>query len=217
MRFLKRGDIVIDWGNSYFEDSISRYRMLKKRGINFLDVGTSGGVKGARHGACMMIGGDKKVFRQVEVLFKVMCAKNGYGYMGESGAGHLVKMVHNGIEYGMMGAINEGFESLKKFSKRFGIDIKEVAKVYSHGSVIQGKLMRWLYNSFLRENYLDNISCEVPVGETESEMKKLEKMFDMKILGEAIRMRKRSREKKICGDLISAMRNEFGGHAVKRK
>jgi 6-phosphogluconate dehydrogenase len=214
---LKRGDIVIDGGNSFFEDSVKRGKEIAKKRINYLDCGTSGGMEGARHGACMMIGGDKKAFRKVEVLFRDMCVKDGYGYMGKSGAGHFVKMVHNGIEYGMMGAINEGFHAIKKHKGKFGIDVKEVARVYAHGSIIEGKLMSWLYGSFTRDKYLDNISCEVPKGETEDEMKKLTKMADMRVLKESIKMRERSRSKKVCGDFISAMRNEFGGHAVGRK
>ncbi|MFQ5532199.1 MAG: NAD(P)-binding domain-containing protein, partial [Candidatus Nanoarchaeia archaeon] len=111
---LKKGDIIIDGGNSFFRDSQRRGKMLKEKGIHFLDCGTSGGMEGARHGACMMIGGDKKVFKKVEVLFKDMCVKDGYGYMGTSGAGHFVKGIHNGIEYGMIGSIVEGMNAINK-------------------------------------------------------------------------------------------------------
>jgi len=214
---LKRGDILVDGGNSFFEDSRKRYARLKKRGIGFLDVGVSGGISGARHGACMMIGGDRVVYRRVEKLFRDMCVRDGYGYMGKSGAGHFVKMVHNGIEYGMMGAINEGMHAVEKHSKKFGMNMKEVAKVYSHGSIIESRLMSWLYDSFMQERYLDNISCEVPLGETEKEMKQLEKLAKMPVLNEARRMRASSRHGTVCGDFISAMRNRFGGHKVKRK
>jgi 6-phosphogluconate dehydrogenase len=214
---LKRGDILIDGGNSFFKDSQRRAKALEKKGIHYLDVGTSGGIEGARKGACMMVGGEKRVFKKVEVLFRDMCVKKGYGYMGESGAGHFVKMVHNGIEYGMMGAINEGMKAVEKHSKTFGTDLKEVAKVYAHGSIIESSLMSWLYDSFMKENYLDNISCEVPKGETEDEMRKLEKMAEMRVLNEARKMRVKSRKGIVCGDFISAMRNQFGGHKVKRK
>jgi len=214
---LKKGDIVIDGGNSYFKDSIRRGKELKKKGIGFLDCGTSGGISGARKGACMMIGGDQKVFKKVEILFKDMCVKNGYGYMGRSGAGHFVKMVHNGIEYGMMGAINEGMLAIEKYSKTFGTELKEAAKVYAHGSIIESRLMSWLYDSFNRKDYLNLISCEVPKGETEEEMKKLEKLATMRVLHQARLMRANSRKQGICGKLIAAMRNQFGGHKVKKK
>lgn len=215
--YLSKGDIIIDGGNSYFKHSQKRHDMLKKKGINFLDIGVSGGIGGARHGACMMAGGDKKNFKKVEPLLRSMCVNDGYGYMGEAGAGHFVKGIHNGIEYGMMGAINEGMKAIQKHSKKFKTDIKEVAKVYSHGSIIESRLMSWLYDSFLKPNYLDNISCEVPKGETEEEMKNLEKLADMRILKEARRMRARSRKGTVCGDFIAAMRNQFGGHKVKKK
>jgi len=214
---LKRGDIVIDGGNSFFKDSQARYTALKKKGISFLDCGTSGGIEGARKGACMMIGGDKSTFKKVETLFRDMCVKNGYGYMGKSGAGHFVKMVHNAIEYGTMSSINEGFEAIEKFSSEFGTDLKEVAKVYNNGSIIQSKLTNWLHKSFTAPNYLDNISCEVPKGETEREMRELEKMANMPMLHQARLVRVHTRKKGICGRFIAAMRNQFGGHKTKRK
>ena len=210
---LGKGDIVIDGGNSYFKDSIRRYFDLKKRGIYFLDCGVSGGIEGARHGACMMVGGDRKIFRKVEKLFKDMSVKNGYGYMGKSGAGHFVKMVHNGIEYGMMGAIGEGVEAVKDYSQN--IDLKEAVKVYAHGSIIESRLMKWLFDSFNKRGYLDSISGTVPKGETEEEMEKLEKIAKMNILREARKMRVETRKKhSYAGKLIAAMRNQFGGHSV---
>src|SRR3989344_5822499 len=131
MPYLKKDDVLVDGGNSYFEDSIRRAGGLKKKGVYFLDCGTSGGMNGARYGACMMIGGEKSVFLKIETLFRDMCVKNGYGYMGGSGAGHFVKMVHNGIEYGMMGALAEGMEAVNNKMDKFKTDLKEVAKVYA--------------------------------------------------------------------------------------
>jgi 6-phosphogluconate dehydrogenase len=215
---LKRGDIIIDGGNSWFKDSQRRYEMLKKKGIKYFDCGTSGGIGGARNGACMMIGGDKKSFKHIEILFKDMCIKNGYGYMGSTGAGHFVKMVHNGIEYGMMGAINEGLLAVRKYAPEFGTEMREVAKVYANGSIIESHLMNWLWDAFQRKDYLDQITCDVPHGETEDEMKKLEKMAPMKVLHQARLMRQHSRSSKgVCGQYIAAMRNEFGGHKVNKK
>lgn len=215
---LKRGDIIIDGGNSFYEYSIKRYHALKKRGIHFIDCGVSGGTEGARKGACMMIGGDKNVFTYTKNLFKDLCVKDGYAYVGKTGAGHFTKGIHNAIEYGMMGALNEGFEAIKKNQKKFGMNIKEIAKVYDHGSIIEGKLTHWLYDAFKKPMYLDEISCEVPEGETEKEMKKLEKVGgNMPILHQAHLMRSRSRKNGVCGQIISALRNEFGGHMFKKR
>src|SRR3989344_6778573 len=184
---LQKGDIIIDGGNSYFENSKRRYAELKKKGIHFLDCGTSGGMEGARHGACMMIGGDREIFQKVEVLFKDMCVKDGYGYMGKAGAGHFAKMVHNGIEYGMMGAIAEGVQALKEAP--FDMNLKEVVRVYAHGSIVESRLLGWLHKSFQTEGYLETISGEVPRGETEEKMKALESLAAMPILHQAIIMR----------------------------
>ena len=214
---LSKGDTIIDGGNSFYENSIKRYKKLKKKSINFLDAGVSGGIEGARNGACIMVGGDKKIFKKNKDLFKDLTVKNGYGYMGSSGAGHFVKGIHNGIEYGMIGALNEGFEAIKSEVKRFGTDLKEVAKVYDNGSIIKGKLTHWLWKSFQKPKYLDEISCQVPQGETEKEMKVLEKRFNMKLLKQARLMRVHSRTKGICGQIISALRKEFGGHKFNKK
>jgi len=216
--YLSKNDIIIDGGNSFYEDSMKRAKRLEKKGVHFLDVGVSGGIEGARKGASLMVGGEKKVFRKIEPLFKSLAAKDGYGYVGSSGAGHFVKGIHNGIEYGMMASLNEGFEAIRKSRGKFKTDLGEVAKVYANGSVLQGKLTKWLWESFQKPKYLDNISCEVPKGETEKEMKILEKRFDMKILKQARLMRVHSRTKGICGQVISALRNQFGGHKpIKRK
>ncbi len=215
---LKKGDIIIDGGNSYYKDSIRRYNMLRKKGIKFLDTGTSGGMEGARQGACMMIGGDKTVFKKVEKLFRDMCVKEGYGYMGKTGAGHFVKAVHNGIEYGMMGAIAEGMANIKSQSKKFGTDLNEAIKVYAHGSIIESRLVSWLEKSYYTKGYLDTMAEIVPKGETEEEMKKIKKLHPMPVLNEAIKMRVGTRKKpKYEGKLLAAMRNQFGGHKVVKK
>lgn len=214
---LKKGDIIIDGGNSFYDDSIKRAKKLKKRGIEFIDCGVSGGIEGARRGACLMIGGNEKTFKKIENLFRDLSVKDGYGYVGLSGAGHFVKGIHNGIEYGMMSALNEGFEAIRSQSKIFKTDLKEVSKIYNNGSIIQGKLTNWLYDSFEKPRYLDEISCQVPEGETEKEMKILDRRFSMPILHKARMMRLHSRKDMVCGQIISALRNEFGGHDFKRK
>ncbi|MEI6732271.1 MAG: decarboxylating 6-phosphogluconate dehydrogenase [archaeon] len=215
---LGKGDIIIDGGNSYHEESIRRYKELKKKGIHFLDCGTSGGMGGARNGACIMVGGDKEAFKAVEPIIKSLSVKDGYSYLGKSGSGHFVKMVHNGIEYGMMASIAEGMQAIKEISP--DIDLNEVAKVYAHGSIIESRLMSWTEDSYNAPGYLDSISGSVPRGETEEEMENLENKSptEMKILKEARLMRANSRTKpSYAGKLVSAMRNQFGGHAVNKE
>lgn len=210
---LKEGDIVVDGGNSYYKDSQKRYENLKKIGISFMDCGTSGGMGGARNGACLMIGGDKASFDYIENVFKDLAIPDGFAYLGNSGAGHYVKMVHNGIEYGMMSALGEGFETMK--NSNLNIDLKSVAQVYSHGSIVEGKLMQWLADSYNEAGYLDAIEGVVPKGETEEEMKKLNESTNMPSLASAIKVREQSRViPSYSGKLISAMRNRFGGHKV---
>lgn len=214
---LKEGDIIVDGGNSYYKDSQSRYEKLKKLGISFIDCGTSGGMGGARHGACLMIGGDHDSFNYLKNVFEDLAIENGFAYLGGSGAGHYVKMVHNGIEYGMMSAIGEGFETIK--NSDLNINLNEVAKVYSHGSIVESKLVKWLEEAYNEDGYLDAISGEVPKGETEEEMKKLlaEANGKMPSLDNAIKVREQSRSNpSYTGKLISAMRNKFGGHKVNK-
>jgi 6-phosphogluconate dehydrogenase len=213
---LKEGDIVIDGGNSYYKDSQERYKNLKKLGISFMDCGTSGGMGGARNGACLMIGGDKESFDYTKNIFQDLAIPDGFAYLGNSGSGHYVKMVHNGIEYGMMSALGEGFETIK--NSDLNIDLKQVAKVYSHGSIVESKLMSWLAEAFNEDGYLDAISGEVPKGETEEEMKKLDASTDMPSLKSAIQVREQTRvTPSYAGKLISAMRNKFGGHKVNKE
>lgn len=217
-RNMSKGDIIIDGGNSDYRDSQRRYDELKKLGIKFIDCGVSGGVEGARNGACMMIGGDKNAFEGVEKIFKDMCVKGGYGYVGKSGAGHFVKMIHNGIEYGMIGALAEGFNFLDKNKIKFGIELDRVAKIYSNGSIIEGKLMSLLDGSLKRSKNLNESVGEVSEGETEEEMKELVKKGRLKILNQAIKMREETRKKhSFSGKVISVLRKEFGGHEFRRK
>jgi len=212
---LKEGDIVVDGGNSYYKDSQRRYENLKKLGISYMDCGTSGGMGGARNGACLMIGGDKESFGYIKNVFHDLAQENAFAYLGNSGAGHFVKMVHNGIEYGMMSALGEGFEAIKK--SPLNIDLLEVSKVYSHGSIVDSKLMTWLSEAYHEDGYLEAISGNVPKGETEEEMKKLLTEADMPSLVNALKVREDSRTTpSYAGKLISAMRNKFGGHKVNK-
>ena len=215
--YLSKGDIIIDGGNSFYKNSIRRHKELKKKGINFLDIGVSGGIQGARHGASLMIGGEKEIFKKVEFILKNLAVKDGYSYLGNPGSGHFIKMVHNGIEYGMVGAISEGIEALKIYEQEFNLNLQEITKVYANGSIIEGKLTKWLHEAYTRKGFLESISCEVPKGETEDEMKELEKLAPMPILHQARLIRVNSRKRKTCSQVDSALRNIWGGHkTIKR-
>jgi 6-phosphogluconate dehydrogenase len=165
-----------------------------------------------------MIGGDIESFNYLKDIFADLAISDkGFAYLGGSGSGHYVKMVHNGIEYGMMSALGEGFETIKESG--LNINLNEVAKVYAHGSIVESKLMGWLEESFTEKGYLDDISGNVPKGETEEEMKKLlaEAKGKMPSLDNAIKIREQSRTTpSYAGKLISAMRNRFGGHKVNK-
>ncbi|HIH25694.1 decarboxylating 6-phosphogluconate dehydrogenase [Candidatus Woesearchaeota archaeon] len=214
--FLNKGDIIIDGGNSYFKDSINRFNKLKKLGVHFVDVGVSGGIEGARNGACLMVGGEKKIYESLKPIFRSLSAKDGFSYVGNTGSGHFVKMIHNGIEYGMMASIAEGFETLYKNQKYFNLNLKDISKVYSNGSIIESRLMSWLNNALSEDSALKSIKGIVPEGETEFEMSNLTKLSYMPILERAIIERVNSRKKEnFRSKIIAVLRNKFGGHKLK--
>lgn len=214
VNYLKPGDIVLDGGNSFYSDSVERYKKLKKFGINFLDVGVSGGPEGARYGASLMIGGERKIFEKIEPLFADLAKTNGYQFFDGAGAGHFVKMIHNGIEYGMMQAIAEGFNILK--SSGYKIDLTKVADVYNHGSVIESRLIRWLKDAFeLHGQDLKNVSGIVGhTGEGEWTVKTArEQNLKLKVIEDALKFRIESQKNQsYAGKILSALREQFGGH-----
>lgn len=216
---LDVGDTVIDGGNSPYKESVRRGVMLEGKGLRFMDIGVSGGPSGARNGACMMAGGKKDVYDEYESVLSDLCVPEGYGYMGKTGSGHFVKMVHNGIEYGMMQAIGEGFAIMKK-KEEFEIDLTKVAGVYSHGSVITSSLVSWLENAYKEEGEdLDAISGEVShSGEglwTVEAAKELG--VDAQIIEKSLAFREASQgNPSYTGQVVSALRNQFGGHEVKK-
>ncbi len=219
---LNKGDTVIDGGNSPYKDSIRRGIKLAESGINFLDVGVSGGPGGALNGACVMVGGDPELYKKYENLFKDMSVKDGYGYMGKSGAGHFVKMVHNGIEYGMMQSIAEGFNILKE--SPFALDMLSVAKIYNNGSVITSSLVRWLTEAYVKfSNELDKEECcsaEVAHSGEGQWTVDAAKEFNVPvaIIEESLEFRKRSKDNpSYIGRVLSAMRHQFGGHNASNK
>ncbi|MFF2439961.1 phosphogluconate dehydrogenase (NAD(+)-dependent, decarboxylating) [Priestia megaterium] len=215
---LVEGDIVIEAGNSHYKESIRRYNQLKENKIRFMDVGTSGGMEGARNGACYMIGGDREAWEIVEPIFRDTAVENGYLYAGEAGSGHFLKMVHNGIEYGMMAAIGEGFEVLEK--SQFDYDYEKVARVWNNGSVIRSWLMELTENAFSKDAKLDDIKG---VMNSSGEGKwTVETALDLQtatpVIAMSLLMRYRSLEDDtFTGKVVSALRNEFGGHAVEKK
>ncbi|GAB3563931.1 decarboxylating 6-phosphogluconate dehydrogenase [Spirosoma luteolum] len=215
---IQPGDTLIDGGNSHYKDSIRRHDYLKEKGIGYLDCGTSGGMSGALHGACTMVGGDPDVIEPLHSVFNEISVENGYLYTGPSGSGHFVKMVHNGIEYGMMQSIAEGFEVLEK--SEFPLDFAAVAKMWSNGSVIRGWLMELTENAFRKDAKLDEIKGRMfSSGEGKWT---LEAALDMgvptPVIALSLLMRYRSlQDDTFTGKVVAALRNEFGGHAVEKK
>ncbi|MBD1379475.1 phosphogluconate dehydrogenase (NAD(+)-dependent, decarboxylating) [Metabacillus arenae] len=216
--FLKSGDIVIEAGNSHYKESIRRYSQLKELGVSFMDAGTSGGMEGARHGANYMVGGDPDAWAIVEPIFRDTSVENGYIYTGKAGGGHFLKMVHNGIEYGMMAAIGEGFEVLEK--SEFEYDYEKVARVWNNGSVIRSWLMELTENAFSKDARLDEIKG---VMHSSGEGKwTVETAMDLQaatpVIAMSLLMRYRSMDNDtFTGKVVAALRNEFGGHAVEKK
>jgi 6-phosphogluconate dehydrogenase len=216
---LAKGDTVIDGGNSPYKESIRRSKELEARGIDFLDAGVSGGPAGARNGACIMVGGRKEVFQNFEALFRDLSVPDGFGYMGKSGAGHFVKMVHNGIEYGMMQSLAEGFAVMK--ASDFGLDLAKITDVYNHKSVVQSRLVGWLQSAFVQYGEdLKDISGSV--SQSGEGMWTVEAGKELgvptPVIQGAIEFRIQSQsDPSYTGKLVSAMRNQFGGHDVKEK
>jgi 6-phosphogluconate dehydrogenase len=211
------GDVIVDGGNSNFRDSQRRHAIAKEHGVSFVDAGVSGGVWGLANGYCLMVGGDDDAVAQVEPVFIDLAPENGYAHVGASGAGHFTKMVHNGIEYGMMQAYAEGFAVMEK--SEFGLDLHEIAGIWQYGSVVRSWLLELLYAAFEAEGgdlekirgYVDDsgegrwtiaeaIAEDVPVP----------------VITAALFARFASREdESFAAKVNAALRNQFGGHAVK--
>ncbi|MDT8336739.1 MAG: decarboxylating 6-phosphogluconate dehydrogenase [Candidatus Izemoplasmatales bacterium] len=216
--YLSKYDIIIDGGNSNYNDTIKRYQLLKTKQINFVDCGTSGGTDGARYGASLMVGGDKAIVKKIEWLFEGIATKNGYAYIGESGSGHFVKMVHNGIEYGMMQAIGEGFDLLEKSG--FDLNYQDISRVWANGSIIQGLLMDTAHQALMKDKRLDQILGRV--DDSGEGQWTIEAAFKYKasipVIAQALFARYKSRDEDHFSEkIVAAMRNEFGGHKVYKK
>ncbi len=214
---LQAGDIVVEAGNSHYKESIRRYHQMKEAGVHYMDAGTSGGMEGARHGACYMVGGDPEAWLVVGPVFRDTAVANGFLYAGKAGSGHFLKMVHNGIEYGMMAAIGEGFEVLEKSD--FSFDFEQVARVWNNGSVIRSWLMELTERAFSKDANLDELKG---VMHSSGEGKwTVETALDLQaatpVIAMSLLMRYRSMETDtFTGKVVAALRNEFGGHAVEK-
>jgi len=215
---LSRGDIIIDGGNSYYKDSIARAKKVAKMGIKYIDVGFSGGPSGARKGACLMVGGDEATFNMLKPLFRDLSVRDGYQFFKGAGAGHFVKMVHNGIEYGMMQSLAEGFAILKK--SKYKLDLARVADAYNHGSVIQSRLVGWARVAFEAHGRdLTDVSGTVRhTGEGAWTVQTAKEMgLTAKIIEESLKFRVRSgKYPDYVGKIVSALREQFGGHSIKK-
>ncbi len=215
---LAPADVVIDGGNSNFKDSVRRHALLNESGVHFLDCGTSGGPGGARNGACTMIGGEEAAYESCRPLFGAVSVPGGSLYVGGPGAGHFVKMVHNGIEHGMMQAIAEGFEVLEKSG--YGLDFKKIAELWQHGSVVRSWLMGLAAGAFAKDPHLEGLSGRMHAsGEGQWTVETaLDLGVPAPVIALAVMMRFRSLEDDtFAGRLVAALRHEFGGHAVEKK
>jgi 6-phosphogluconate dehydrogenase len=213
---LSPGDAVIDGGNSYYKDSVRRAASLKKHRLHMMDVGTSGGIWGLKIGYCLMIGGDEDVFRRLEPIFKTLAPEEGYAHVGPSGAGHFVKMVHNGIEYGLLQAYAEGFELLHASS--YELDLGQLARLWNRGSVVRSWLLELMEKALVADPRLASIKGYVEdSGEGRwTVMEAVERGVPLPVISLSLLSRFRSRQDDSFGaKVIAALRREFGGHPVK--
>lgn len=218
--YLQKETIIIDGGNSKFSDSIKRAEKLQKNGISFLDCGTSGGLQAEKLGFSLMVGGDYQVFKRAEPIFKAIAAPQGYGYMGPSGAGHYVKMIHNGIEYALLQAYAEGFHLLKD-GRYKDLDLALIAQVWLHGSVIRSWILELAYKILQQDQEFKNISGEIGGGSTGQWTvdEAHEQNIPIRLIEESLDIRKESH---ITGGnfatkLVALLREQFGGHEVKKE
>ncbi|MGH9863358.1 MAG: phosphogluconate dehydrogenase (NAD(+)-dependent, decarboxylating) [Candidatus Acidiferrales bacterium] len=216
--YLTRGDVVLDGGNSFYRDSQARAKDLKEGGIHFLDVGTSGGIRGHEQGYCLMVGGERKAFRRVEPLLRALAPRGGYAHAGSSGAGHFLKMVHNGIEYGLLEAYGEGFEMLAQ--SEFNFDLYRVAALWNRGSVVRSWLLELAASALAKDRRLRRLRGYVEDSGTGrwTIEEAIKRGVPVPALALALFRRFRSRqEDSFAAKLIAALRQEFGGHAVRKK
>lgn len=217
---LKAGDIIIDGGNSFYKDSIKRAQGLAAKGIVFYDCGTSGGVWGYKNGFALMVGGPKEQWLIVEPIFKALSSGQNFGLVGNNGAGHFVKMVHNGIEYGMMESIAEGYGVLH--ASDFNLDLNQVTKIYQEGSVVKSWLIDLTKNIFETEDVDSTSGFIEATGEGEWTVKVAKELgVDVRVIEDSLKVRQESSNKKnqqkFSNKIIALLRKQFGGHGVKKE
>jgi len=218
VELLQPDDVLIDGGNSHYKDSLVHAGMAAKKQVHFLDAGTSGGVWGLKVGYCLMVGGEKPVFDRVSPIFTTLAPPDGCLYTGPAGSGHFVKMVHNGIEYGLLQAYGEGFEILEK--SQYPLDLHALAHLWNQGSVIRSWLLELAENAFAREPHLESLRGYVDdSGEGRWTVQAaLDENVPAPVLTLSLLARLRSRQdESFSAKVIAALRNEFGGHAVKKE
>lgn len=217
IEMLEPGDIVIDGGNTYYKDDIRRADLLAAKGIRFMDAGVSGGIWGLEMGYCLMVGGGKETFQYLEPIFKALAPDEGYLYCGEVGAGHFVKMVHNGIEYGMMQAYGEGFDILEASPYSETLNYAQVARLWNQGSVVRSWLLELAEAAFERDERLLGVRGYVEdSGEGRWTVQQaIETGVSAPVITLSVLRRFRSRVKESFSDkVVAALRREFGGHGV---
>lgn len=227
---LSAGDLIIEGANSFYKDTLRRWEKIKPTGVHFMDIGVSGGPSGARNGACLMIGGSMEDFQRIEELVKAASAPNSYQHLGEVGAGHFAKMVHNGIEYGMMESLAEGLAVLK--NSPFTYDFDKLLDIYNHRSVIESRLVEWAQKAFKEDPDLKSTSSQIGSGgagaqripgEADWTVEVAKEVgIDTPVIEDAIRIRENSAsdlEDSANGfrnKVVSALRGQFGQHSVKK-
>jgi 6-phosphogluconate dehydrogenase len=211
------GDTIVDGGNSNFRDSQRHYAEAREHGVNFVDAGVSGGIWGLRNGYCLMVGGDDEPVRRLEPIFTDLAPDDGYAHVGAAGAGHFVKMVHNGIEYGLMQAYAEGFEVMER--SEFDLDLREIAGIWRYGSVVRSWLLELLHDALEKEgNQLERLRGYVEdSGEGRWTIAEaIAEDVPVPVITAALFARFASRqEESFAAKITAALRNEFGGHAVR--
>ncbi|HUA07731.1 MAG TPA: decarboxylating 6-phosphogluconate dehydrogenase [Candidatus Acidoferrales bacterium] len=213
---LSSGDIIIDGGNTNWKDGLAAYDRCKAKGVSLVDAGTSGGIWGLKEGYCLMVGGDDIAVQKCEPIFRTLAPPNGYAHVGKAGAGHFSKMVHNGVEYGLMQAYGEGFEILQK--SQFDFDLEQVANVWCYGSVVRSWLLELLVLAFKDDPGLEHIRGYVE--DTGEGRWTVQAAIDEDVPAPVITLSLMARfvsrqEESFSAKVLAALRNQFGGHAVK--
>jgi len=218
--YLSEGDTLVDGGNSYYKDDIRREKVFADLGISYMDAGISGGIWGLQIGYCTMIGGKEKDFEYIKPLLKTLAPKNGFLFCGPAGAGHYVKMVHNGVEYAMMEAYGEGFELLQSSPYNDSLNFKDVAHLWNQGSVIRSWLLELLESAFDKDPKLEKIKGYVEdSGEGRWTVHQaVESGVPATAIAHSLFKRFQSRNPDLFSDkILAALRNEFGGHNIQKK